>query len=114
LARETRQRFICSCGSDETCDLSIEEEIFYLAVRKAIDDSGLMDEALVEHAVAKDLIAQLEDTSPEDDLYEVTVLGEQIDHHVKEEEGDMLPALACKGRPCRVISDNQTSIFSET
>jgi hypothetical protein len=43
-----------------------------------------MDEALVEHAVAKDLIAQLEDTSPEDDLYEVTVLGEQIDHHVKE------------------------------
>jgi hemerythrin superfamily protein len=71
----------------------LEEEIFYPTVRNAIDDSELMDEALVEHAGAKDLIAQLEDASPDDDLYDakVTVLGEQIDHHVKEEEGDMFP-----------------------
>jgi hemerythrin superfamily protein len=71
----------------------LEEEIFYPAVRKAIDDSDLMDEALVEHAGAKDLIAQLEDASPDDDLYDakVTVLGEQIEHHVKEEEGAMFP-----------------------
>jgi hemerythrin superfamily protein len=71
----------------------LEEEIFYPAVRKAIDDGDLMDEALVEHAGAKELIAQLEDASPEDDLYDakVTVLGEQIGHHVKEEEGDMFP-----------------------
>jgi hypothetical protein len=50
-----------------------------------------MDEALVEHAAAKDLIAQLEEMEPGDDLYDakVTVLGEQIDHHVKEEEDDM-------------------------
>lgn len=69
----------------------IEEEIFYPAVRKAIDDADLMDEALVEHADAKALIAQLEDANPSDDLYDakVTVLGEQIQHHVKEEESDM-------------------------
>jgi hemerythrin superfamily protein len=72
---------------------AIEEEIFYPAVREAIEDADLMDEALVEHAGAKDLIAQLEDMDSEDDLYDakVTVLGEQIDHHVKEEEGDMFP-----------------------
>jgi hemerythrin superfamily protein len=71
----------------------LEEEIFYPAVRKAIEDADLMDEALVEHAGAKDLIAQLEAASPDDDLYDakVTVLGEQIDHHVKEEEGQMFP-----------------------
>ena len=71
----------------------LEEEIFYPAVRKAIDDSDLMDEALVEHAGAKDLIAQLEDASLDDELYDakVTVLCEQIDHHVKEEEGNMFP-----------------------
>jgi hemerythrin superfamily protein len=71
----------------------LEEEIFYPAVRKAIDDADLMDEALVEHAGAKELIAQLEEASPDDDLYDakVTVLGEQIEHHVKEEEGDMFP-----------------------
>ena len=71
----------------------IEEEIFYPAVRKAIDNADLMDEALVEHSGAKELIAQLEDMSPDDELYDakVTVLGEQIRHHVKEEEGEMFP-----------------------
>jgi CO dehydrogenase/acetyl-CoA synthase beta subunit len=52
-----------------------------------------MDEALVEHAGAKDLIAQLEEMDRDDELYDakVTVLSEQIDHHVKEEEGEMFP-----------------------
>ena len=81
----------------------LEEEIFYPAVRKAIDDSDLMDEALVEHAGAKDLIAQLEDASPDDDLYDakVSVLGEQSDHHVKEEEGEMFP----KAKKAKVDTD---------
>lgn len=76
-----------------TIHAELEEEIFYPAVRGAIDDSDLMDEALVEHAGAKDLIAQLQDMDPEDDLYDakVTVLGEQINHHVEEEEGEMFP-----------------------
>jgi hemerythrin superfamily protein len=71
----------------------IEEEIFYPAVRGAIDDGDLMDEALVEHAGAKELIAQLEDMTPDDELYDakVTVLGERIQHHVNEEEGEMFP-----------------------
>jgi hypothetical protein len=52
-----------------------------------------MDEALVEHAGAKELIAQLKEMDPSDELYDakVSVLGEQIDHHVKEEEGEMFP-----------------------
>ena len=81
----------------------IEEEIFYPAVRKAIDDSDLMDEALVEHAGAKELIAQLADMSPDDELFDarVTVLGEQIQHHVKEEEGEMFP----KARKAKVDSE---------
>ncbi|MDP9087585.1 MAG: hemerythrin domain-containing protein [Pseudomonadota bacterium] len=76
-----------------TIHAELEEEIFYPAVREAIDEGDLMDEALVEHAGAKDLIAQLQDMDPEDDLYDakVTVLGEQINHHVGEEEGEMFP-----------------------
>ncbi len=71
----------------------VEEEIFYPAVRAGIDDDDLMDEADVEHAGAKDLIAQLEGMSPDDDHYDakVTVLGEYIDHHVKEEQEEMFP-----------------------
>jgi hemerythrin superfamily protein len=90
---EAKAAIVDQICSELKIHTELEEEIFYPAVRKAIDDSDLMDEALVEHAGAKDLIAQLEDASPEDDLYDakVTVLGEQIDHHVMEEEGDMFP-----------------------
>jgi len=71
----------------------IEEDIFYPAVREGIEDADLVDEAVVEHAAAKELIAQLEDMSPDDELYDakVIVLAEQIQHHVQEEEGEMFP-----------------------
>ena len=69
----------------------IEEEIFYPQVREAINDDDLLDEAEVEHSTAKNLIAQLTDMNPDDDLYDakVKVLGEYIDHHVKEEREEM-------------------------
>ena len=76
-----------------TVHATIEEEIFYPEVRAAIEDDDLMDEAEVEHAGAKDLIAQIEGMTSADDKFaaKVTVLGENIDHHVKEEEGEMFP-----------------------
>ena len=84
--------------ADQICEAltvhtQIEEEIFYPAVRKAIKDDDIMDEAVVEHAGAKDLIAQIEAIDPGEDLYDakVKVLSEQIDHHVEEEEGEMFP-----------------------
>ena len=71
----------------------VEEEIFYPAVRKAIKDDDMMDEALVEHAGAKDLIAQILDMDAGEDLFDakVKVLSEQIEHHVREEEDEMFP-----------------------
>ena len=76
-----------------TVHAQIEEELFYPAVREGIEDQELMDEAEVEHAGAKDLIAQLLAMEPEDDLYDakVVVLSESIEHHVEEEEGEMFP-----------------------
>lgn len=71
-----------------------EEEIFYPAVREAGGDTeDLVDEATVEHASAKDLIAQILSMEPSDELYDakVKVLSEQIEHHVGEEEGEMFP-----------------------
>jgi hemerythrin superfamily protein len=78
-----------------TAHATIEEEIFYPAARQAIDEQDLLDEAVVEHASAKDLIGQIEDMEPSEELYDakVTVLGEYIDHHVKEEEGQIFPKL---------------------
>lgn len=92
-AEDEKAEVVQRICSELTIHATIEEEIFYPAVREGIDDEDLMDEADVEHASAKDLIAQLESAGPEDDHYDakVTVLGEMIDHHVKEEEGEMFP-----------------------
>ncbi len=67
---------------------TIEEEIFYPAFLQATEDKDLHHEAEIEHAAAKNLIAQIEDSGPEDDYFDskVKVLSEMIKHHVKEEE----------------------------
>ncbi len=66
----------------------IEEEIFYPAFLEATEEEDLHHEAEVEHDGAKQLIAQIEASSPQDEYYDarVTVLAEMIKHHVKEEE----------------------------
>jgi hemerythrin superfamily protein len=76
-----------------TVHAQIEEEIFYPALRAAIKDTDMLAEAEVEHASAKDLIAQIEGASAADEMFDakVTVLGEYIDHHVKEERNEMFP-----------------------
>lgn len=74
-----------------TLHAEVEEQIFYPATREAIDDDDMLNEAEVEHASAKDLIAQIESGDPSDPLWDakVSVLGEYIDHHVQEEEEEM-------------------------
>jgi hypothetical protein len=73
---------------------TVEEEIFYPAVRAAIEDDDLMNEAQVEHESAKGLIEQLEGMDATDPMYVATftVLGEYVLHHVKEEEDEMFPS----------------------
>ncbi|MDM0071746.1 hemerythrin domain-containing protein [Variovorax sp. J31P207] len=83
-----------------TVHARIEEEIFYPAVRGAIKDTDLLDEAEVEHGTAKGLIAQLEAAVDVDDMFDakVKVLGEYIDHHVKEERNELfVKARAARG-----------------
>jgi hemerythrin superfamily protein len=76
-----------------TVHATTEEEIFYPAAREAIEDEDLLDEAEVEHGSAKELIAQIEASTPDEPLYDakVKVLGEYVQHHVKEEEGELFP-----------------------
>lgn len=68
----------------------IEEEIFYPACDGKVEED-LLKEAYVEHDGAKMLIAQILTGGPDDEFYDakVTVLQEQIEHHVEEEEKRM-------------------------
>jgi hypothetical protein len=91
-AKAELARKICNTLKVHT---QIEEEILYPAARKATGDNDLLDEALVEHAGAKHLIGEIEAMEVGDDLYDakITVLGEQIKHHVKEEEEELFPEI---------------------
>ena len=76
-----------------TVHAQVEEEIFYPALRAALKDTDMLAEAEVEHQTAKDLIAQIEGMGDADEMFDakVTVLGEYIDHHVKEERNEIFP-----------------------
>jgi len=76
-----------------TIHAQLEEEIFYPAAREAIKDDDLLNEALVEHSSAKDLISEIKSMKMDDPMYDavVTVLGEYVNHHVQEEEEKMFP-----------------------
>jgi hemerythrin superfamily protein len=71
---------------------SIEEKHFYPATKNARTEE-LLQEAVEEHLSAKRLIADLLEMSPDDPQFEakVSVLQEQIEHHVKEEENELFP-----------------------
>jgi hemerythrin-like domain-containing protein len=85
------------CG-ELTVHAQVEEEIFYPWLRENLDDESLVEEAAVEHATAKDLIAQLEGSSGIDETYDarVKVLSEYIKHHVKEEENEIFKEVRAK------------------
>jgi hemerythrin superfamily protein len=76
-----------------TVHATIEEEIFYPAVREQEDMEDTVLEAMEEHLSAKRLIEDIESIAEGDEhlVAKVTVLQEQIEHHVEEEEEEMFP-----------------------
>jgi len=73
--------------------MQMEEEIFYPTSREYLKDEDIVDEAVVEHAAAKDLMGEIAGMEPGEELYDakMTVLREQIEHHVEEEEDEYFP-----------------------
>jgi hemerythrin superfamily protein len=84
----TKQKLASNICEALTVHTTIEEEIFYPAFLRATEDTDIHHEAIVEHAGAKKLIAEIQDMSSADDYFDakLTVLSEMIKHHVKEEE----------------------------
>jgi Hemerythrin HHE cation binding domain len=87
-----KEKLIAEALTELKIHAAIEEEIFYPAVRKQLG-RDLMNEADEEHHVARVLIAELDRDGSRDDHRHAkfTVLSESVRHHIKEEEGEMLP-----------------------
>ena len=94
-ARSTakKQGLVEKICSELTAHATIEEEIFYPAVKAALKDHELVPEATVEHATLKDLVRQIRGQTPDGEMYDakVKVLSEYVKHHVKEEQNEMFP-----------------------
>lgn len=95
--KEKSAREICLALS---VHFALEEQIFYPACEGVVEE-GDLKEGYVEHDAAKLLVAEIEANESGDDSFfdtKVHVLQEEIEHHIKEEEGpDGIFAQAKKG-----------------
>ncbi len=101
-AMASKKKLATQICTELTKHATAEEEIFYPAFRaagKGKEKEDLVDEAIVEHASAKDLIAQIMEMDASEELFDakVKVLSELIEHHVKEEEEEMFPKARAAG-----------------
>ncbi len=73
---------------------AVEEQLFYPSVRTTVPDTeGIVLESLEEHHIVKWVLSELDSMGPEDERFDakVTVLIENVRHHVHEEEQELFP-----------------------
>jgi hemerythrin superfamily protein len=94
-AYKTKQELVGQIVEELEVHATIEEEIYYPAVEAKARKDGkeLIAEAVEEHHVVKVLLGELGSMSSEDEAFDakVTVLMENVRHHVEEEESELLP-----------------------
>jgi hemerythrin superfamily protein len=93
-AYRSRRRLVDDMIRSLSQHAAIEEQVFYPAVRNAVPDAkGDVLESLEEHHIVKWLLSELVNLDPTDERFEakVTVLTENVRHHVSEEEGELFP-----------------------
>jgi len=98
-AQETKQNTFAEIQRELETHSTIEEEIFYPAVREDVGGTEeLVDESLAEHGVVKTLLRELSSLSAEDEEFDakMTVLQANVEHHVAEEEGEMFPRVEAR------------------
>jgi hemerythrin superfamily protein len=90
---KVKKQLVDEICKELTIHATVEEEIFYPSVQKALKDHELVPEATVEHDSLKKLIEEIKGIEPNGDMYDakVKVLSEYVKHHVKEEEKEMFP-----------------------
>lgn len=90
-ALKTREALFTQLKTELDVHAAIEEKIFYPVLEKAEESRDITLEAFEEHRLVKQLLTELEAEAKDDETWtaKFTVLKEQIEHHVEEEEGEM-------------------------
>jgi hypothetical protein len=90
-ALKTREELFTQLKTELDIHAAIEEKIFYPVLEKAEESRDITLEAFEEHRLVKQLLGELESGSKDDETWtaKFTVLKENIEHHVEEEEGEM-------------------------
>jgi hypothetical protein len=91
-SRPSKVKIVRAALTELKVHAAVEEELFYPAVRKPVGKQ-IMNEADEEHHVAKLLIAELDRMDGSESHFDAKflVLAENVRHHIKEEEDEMLP-----------------------
>jgi iron-sulfur cluster repair protein YtfE (RIC family) len=91
---EARDEIVTELLDELEVHAQLEEDLFYPVIRAEIPDAAeLVAEGMEEHHVAKELIGEIRGLDPEDEAWEakVKVLGENVEHHIEEEEEELFP-----------------------
>ena len=88
---KTREELFTQLKQELDVHTRIEEEIFYPVLKEAKETEDLTLEAYEEHNVVKQLLVELEALPKDDETWgaKLTVLKENVEHHVEEEEGEL-------------------------
>jgi hemerythrin superfamily protein len=95
-AHKTKQDLVEKIVEELSIHAAIEEQVLYPAARQAVPESEAdVLEALEEHHIVKWVLSELDGMKPTDERFtaKVTVLIENVRHHVDEEEGELFPEL---------------------
>jgi hemerythrin superfamily protein len=90
-AEKTRTELFATIKRELTVHEEIEEKIFYPALREHPKAKDIVLEAYEEHNVVDTVMAELEQTDVTDETWaaKFTVMKENLEHHIEEEEGEM-------------------------
>ena len=108
-AVKTREELFTELKTELDIHARIEETIFYPALEKAEETRDITLEAFEEHRLVKQLLKELESMpkNSEEWTAKFTVLKEQVEHHVEEEETDMFP------KAKKVLSESDAEALGE-
>ncbi len=92
-AIKTREELFTRLKKEIELHSKIEEQILYPLLEEKKDTKDLTLESYEEHHVVDELLAEINTLDPSDETWiaKVTVLKENLEHHIKEEEDELFP-----------------------